>query len=381
MGSNFKFLFGLVVTLTACVVFTACGQADGYANSGTKNTYNFVYFGNAGSSTINSYYVKPDGTTSLVANMISTGVGTSSVNDLVGSPNGKYLYASNKSTNNISWYAVDSLSLPTAGAIAFSSSVAALGNGTSATKIHPNGTLCYIANSTAVSNNISVCSIDATGVMTVRNDLFFTARTNPTNLVFSPDGRFLFVVNRGTGDVSSFSVNSATGTLTTINLSTPTGSNPEDLVMHPNGRFLYTLSTGSNLIYMHSAAGGTLTPLTTPTIATGVNPKKIAISPNGKYVFVTNNGDNTISTYVVNSTTGLLTPVVGSPFAGPTAAGVYALTVLQNNIHLIVTGDSSAKGYVYSIDDGSGAIALQGAEFSLGANPRAIVTVPLTAIE
>ncbi len=382
MASKIKFLFVLAVVVAASGFYSGCGQADGYANSGTKNTYNFVYFGNAGSSTINSYYVKPDGMTKLVANMISTGSGTSSVNDLVASPNGKFLYASNKSTNNISWYSVDPLSLPTEGTLAFSSSVAAQGNGTSATKIHPNGTLCYIVNSTTVSNNISVCAIDAAGAMTVRNDLFFTARTNPTNLIFSPNGQFLFVVNRGTNDVSTFSVNSATGTLTTISLSTPTGTNPEDLVVHPIQRFLYTLSSGSNSIFMHSVSvGGALTALATPTIATGINPKKIVISPNGKFVFVTNNGDNSISAYSVNSTTGVLTAVLGSPFAGPTGAGVYAAAVLTDNRHLIVTGDSNAKGYVYSINDATGAVSLIGADFNLGANPRAVVVLPLSVTE
>ncbi len=381
---NFKLKFYLALFFVAGIstTYTGCGQAGGYAISGITNTYNFVYFGNAGSSTINSYYVKPDGTTTLVANTISTGAGTSSVNDLAASPNGKFLYASNKSTNNVSWYSVDPLTLPTEGALTFTSSVPALGNGTSALKVHPNGTLCYIANSTSVSNNIGVCTIDAVGVMTVRNDLFFTARTNPTNLVFSPNGQFLFVVNRGTADVSTFSVNSATGTLTTINLSTPTGSNPEDLVVHPIQRYLYTLSTGSNSIYMHSVStGGTLTALATPTIATGVNPKKIVISPNGKYVFVTNNGDNSISAYSVNSTTGILTAVIGSPFAGPTGAGVYAAAVLTDNKYLIVTGDSNAKGYVYSINDATGAVSLIGADFDLGANPRAVVVLPLSVTE
>lgn len=381
MNFNTRILPAVVFTVATCMMYTGCGQTDGYTVSGIKNTYNFVYFGNFGSSTINSYYVKPDGTTTLVANMISTGAGTSSVNDLAASPDGKFVYASNKSTNNVSWYSVDPLTSPTEGTLAFSSSVAALGNGTSALKVHPNGTLCFIANSTSVTNNIGVCAIDAVGAMTVRNDLFFTARTNPTNLIFSPDGRFLYVVNRGTADVSSFSVNSTTGALTAVILSTPTGTNPEDLVISPNGRFLYTLSTGSNSIYMHSVTGGTLTALTIPTIATGVNPKKIVISPNGKYIFVTNNGDNTISAYSANVTTGVLTPVIGSPFAGPTGAGVYAAAVLQNNKHLIITGDSNAKGYVYNIDDATGAIAVIGLDFALGANPRAIVTVPLSAVE
>src|SRR3990167_2277220 len=104
---NSKMIFHMLVLLF-CVVSVSvfnvgCGKSDGHANSGTLNSYNFVYFGNLGSSTINSYFLKSDGSVTSVTNTISTGAGTSNISSLIGSPDGKFLYATNKSSNNISW--------------------------------------------------------------------------------------------------------------------------------------------------------------------------------------------------------------------------------------------------------------------------------------
>jgi len=41
------------------------------------------------------------------------------------------------------------------------------------------------------------------------------------------------------------------------------------------------------------------------------------VAPSGNFVYVTNHGTSTISVYSVNSTSGALTPVSGSPFSIP----------------------------------------------------------------
>ena len=49
---------------------------------------------------------------------------------------------------------------------------------------------------------------------------------------------------------------------------------------------------------------------------------------------------------------------------------------------LIVSGDTSAKGYIYQIDDATGTISQIGNEITLGgSNPRTIEIIPLSAVE
>lgn len=371
------FLFSsLVIGLS----ISGCGKKDGYANSGSLNTYNFIYVGNFGSSTLNSFYIDKQGVVTIAANSITTGAGTSSVNDLQVSPDGKHLYSANKSTNNVSSYSISPLAETNSGQLTYLD-VAAAGSGSSAVKFHPNGKFAYITNSSALTNNISFYTVDQTSGALTLSLTSYTARTNPTNLVFSPSGSHLFVINRGTSDISSYSVSSSSGALNTIALSTVTGSNPEDLAIHPNGSYLYTLCVGSNRIYMHKNTGGTVSALTPAFINTGNGPKKLVISPNGKYVYVSNNTDNTISVYSIDSSTGLLTQIAGSPFAAVSGAGVYALSVTPESRFLIASGDSNGNGYIYQIDDTTGAISQIGSALTLGANPRSIEIVPLSVIE
>jgi 6-phosphogluconolactonase (cycloisomerase 2 family) len=83
-----------------------------------------------------------------------------------------------------------------------------------------------------------------------------------------------------------------------------------------SGKFLYVADQQSNQVsgYSISSSTGTLTALSTPTISTGVNPVWLAIHPGGLNLYVANNGAASISAYTINATSGVL-GVVGSPFA------------------------------------------------------------------
>ncbi len=376
----FSIIFSLIF-LPTVFLNISCGQKNGPSNSGTTNTYNFVYVGSLGSSTLNSYYLNSTGALILASNTISTGSGTSNISDIDFSKNGKVLYAANRASNNVSWYDINPMTAATPGAINFSSLTYA-GSGASSVAVHPSGNFLYLSDSTAVSNNITFFNMSsATGVIDSASILNYTARTNPTQMAFDYLGSYLFVVNRGTSDISSYSV-SATGVLNTIALSTATGTNPEDIAAHPSQRFIYTLCVGVNKIYLYSTNSGTPTALSTPFVTTGNGPKKIVITPNGNFVYVTNFTDNTISVYTVNSTTGLLSTAAGSPVVGPASAGVYAMDITNDSKYMIVTGDTDSKVYVYSIDANTGLLTQVGSGIDLtGSNPRSVKILPLTAVE
>ncbi len=94
------------------------------------------------------------------------------------------------------------------------------------------------------------------------------------------------------------------------------GSSPESLAVDPAGRFLFAANvTGANEVtsYAITPASGALTAAST--VGAGAFPLNVVIDPAGKFAYVANQNSDDISVYAVNSITGALTPVGGSPFA------------------------------------------------------------------
>jgi 6-phosphogluconolactonase (cycloisomerase 2 family) len=49
----------------------------------------------------------------------------------------------------------------------------------------------------------------------------------------------------------------------------------------------------------------------------------VTVSPNGSFLYVANGGSNNVSAFTINSSTGVLAAVAGSPFsAGTTPSGI-----------------------------------------------------------
>jgi 6-phosphogluconolactonase len=100
------------------------------------------------------------------------------------------------------------------------------------------------------------------------------------------------------------------------------------------------------------AEGGTLVPMTPPTLVAGDTPEAITVDPSGKYVYVANvrpTPAGKISQYVIGATGAL------SPMATPSAsAGTYPVSIVV---------DPSGK-YAYVANNQSGDVS----EFALGAD-------------
>ncbi len=93
----------------------------------------------------------------------------------------------------------------------------------------------------------------------------------------------------------------------------------------PTGRFVYVTNFASDNVsaYAVNASSGGLTPVQGSPFATGHNPAGLAIDPTGSFVYVATFHSSSVSGYSIDARGGALTQLKNSPFrAGHGAADV-----------------------------------------------------------
>ncbi len=252
------------------------------------------------------------------------------------------------------------------------------GAGPVAIAMSPTAPFLYVANQSA--GTISGYNVDP-GVGTLGNlqgtpfPVTTPAVSNPSALVISPDGKFLFVANGAQGTIAAFGIG-ANGGLTAIGapVALSAGATPVSLALEHSGRFLYAADPAHNGIFGFAVQGnGTLTPVSGSPFPAGTLPGAVAADPQGALLFAANTGSNNVSAYVIDASSGALGQVKGSPFAtggqGPTGLAVDANTtvlyVTESTTHdiaaLAVLSDGSLKpiaGSPFAVATSTTSIAL-----------------------
>jgi 6-phosphogluconolactonase (cycloisomerase 2 family) len=189
--------------------------------------------------------------------------------------------------------------------------------------------------------------------------------------------------NDAMGGISAYTINSTSGVLTPIAGSPfPTQANfpgPNRMAIGGGGKFLYVGMSGTvNANHGVSAFAidsgtGALTPIAGSPFTTGNDPQGIAIDPSGKFLYTANSQDNTLSAFTIDASSGTLTAASGFPFA--TSAAPTALAIDPAGQFLYV-GEAANNGIeAFGINATTGAVTpISGSPFSTGsgANDLAI---------
>ena len=79
--------------------------------------------------------------------------------------------------------------------------------------------------------------------------------------------------------------------------------------------FAYVANQGGDVsAYKIDSTTGVLSKVLGSPFQVGAGPQSVAVDPSGKFAYVANARSNDVSAYTINSTTGALSPVTGSPF-------------------------------------------------------------------
>jgi 6-phosphogluconolactonase (cycloisomerase 2 family) len=229
------------------------------------------------------------------------------------------------------------------------------------------------------SSSLSAFTLNATGdAREVAGSPYPTSGGLPaaTGLTALPGDGFIYVTNSSLNNIEGFAV-SATGTLTSVGSPFATGAAPNPVTFDNAGHFAYVSNQTSSSVFVYSVNGttGALTEIQADRVATGVSPSAVFLTADGKFAYVTN-APASISAFAVNSSSGALTPVAGSPFPVPSVVGVGSnppiLSVIfnPNGKSLYIKNDGgtgTGSLTAFSIDSATGALApLGGSPFTLG---------------
>ena len=308
-----------------------------------------LFVANSGTNNISAYSVKSDGTLTAASGTTPTGMTPLSLSM---DSAGKFLFVANQglqvdpNSARISVFAVSGTTLtPVPGSpFLVTGASPSSGPGPAGLAVTPDGKYLYVANQ--FDSTVSKFSVDASGVLTQGPVL--SVGTTPSAVTITPNGGVLYVANAST--LSAFAIcnqvvtscsdpNTPDGSLTAVAGSPfSAGIAPVAMLVPPSGKFLFVVDRMSNQISEFKIATGTgvLAPNAQPSISTGANPVGItfragttSVAATGgitDYLYVPNLGGSTISTYSFDSTVGTL-GLVGAPI--PFTSGQPAAVAAQ----------------------------------------------------
>jgi len=336
----------------------------------------FAYSANTGSANVSAYSINADGSLNTLTNYT---VGTSPRFILV-HPAGRYLYTANHGSANISALEITQ----TTGAL---TTLTNSPFGTSANPysmaFDPQGRFLYVGHESAAVAAVSAYTVNtATGDLTQISGSPFAVAvgSTPVSVHVSPDGKHLYVgSSQSTINGHAFSIDQSTGALTQIQGSPFTLINDAISVFaHPSGKFVYYaqyfLPTGVVGLSRDSASGA-LSLLAGSPYAAGDAPGFISGDVFGRFVYVANSGDNigtaAISGFTVNTTTGELVAMSGSPFtAGQNPIG---FTIDETGHFGYAANNGSAQISSYTINSTTGVLTqTAGSPIASGTSPFSV---------
>lgn len=239
----------------------------------------------------------------------------------------------------------------------------------------------FLFESGANDQQVAVFAINQTsGVLT-------TVGSSPTpafagQLTTDGLGKYLYVTQANLGTTVTVFAIGSTGTLTSV-AGSPFSITIAQLESEPTGNFLFGVTGNGanngfgadNHIYVFSIdqTTGAIAPVTGSPFATVLIPASLTVHPSGKFVYTFNgtvSGTTGTEVYQINTTTGGLTAVVGSPFTAVAAthgkfdqSGAYLFTLPTGD--LAVASVNTTTGALSSIGKPITGLGPSGGEFAV----------------
>ena len=311
----------------------------------------FVMTNRADRNEVLSFTRTAEGSLRLVGAFATGGRGSGGNNDplesqgsLRLSDDGSLLFAVNAGSGELSVFRVEGASLALVQKVTV--------NGSEPVAVAQHGNLLYVLNAGGSSAVVGF-SLQHGRLSAIPSSRSFlsTNTSGPGGLAFSPDGRFLTVVEKATNLIDIFPVQAdgRLGTLVTNPSADPGAFAP---AFAPNGALLIAetgpagVNNGSTVSSYAVQADGTLAPITTDLGTLGNANCWNAVTPDGRFLYDSNAGSSNLAGFAIGND-GSLTPLAGT-IVGSNPAG---------SVNLDIT--ISAEGaFLYTLNSHAGTVGI-----------------------
>jgi 6-phosphogluconolactonase len=176
----------------------------------------------------------------------------------------------------------------------------------------------------------------------------------PRHMVFSPNGKNLYVLNELSGHVTQYAIDASKGTLTLVDsissvpkaaglvwgmAQAPAGTSPApavakddkpkvwaaDIQITPNGKFLYSTERTTSRIALFTVAADTGKLAYVTNYSTEAQPRGIRIDSTGRYLIASGEKSDRVSVYKIDQATGKL----GEPSRYPVGNGANWVEIVE----------------------------------------------------
>jgi probable HAF family extracellular repeat protein len=230
----------------------------------------------------------------------------------------------------------------------------------------------YVANFGS-QPTITGFAIDAsTGALTPVPRSPFDNVAAPISVAVDPTGSFVYATQGAA--ISGYKIDAVKGTLTRVRR-TPFGSpDPRGIVVDPTGRFVYVanFSSGNVTAYKIDTDTGQLSALPGSPFAADSGSYSVAVDPTGRFLYASNVVAGDISEFTIDATKGTVTPI-GSVTTGQNG---FSITVEPLGQFLFQTNQNGTV-LGFSIDPTTGALSPTfGSPYAAGAGPFSVAADP-----
>jgi 6-phosphogluconolactonase len=193
--------------------------------------------------------------------------------------------------------------------------------------------------------------------------------------------KFVYTVGQSAQGIFAFKISSS-GQLTFITGAPfSTGGRPTAIAIMPSKTFGFVASAGGLTVggtqtggvvgYSFTSKTGGLS-IANAAVNTGANPVSLAIDPSSQHLYVLSQGSSNISAFSIDSFTGVLTPLNGSPF--PTVAAPVSMAMAPSGGALYVV--SPTQGISAIAINADGTLGTASAPLPAGTSPRFVTVDP-----